>query len=126
MEVEYCFECLQRQIQTDFRDKLIFNYPLPSSPLPFTSNALVQVSNSHGVVSPHFIFIYMRVNQHDCFTKYINEHCPEDIKPTMPEIKSNEAQIISDDGENKSLPGLGCNNLTFAYSSDTRKSNRER
>ncbi|XP_071701722.1 protein GFS12 isoform X2 [Rutidosis leptorrhynchoides] len=112
MELQFCFECLQRQIRTDFTDKLIFNYALPSSPFPFASDALVQVSNSDGVISPHFVLMYLPVNEDDCFTKYITEHCHED----MEEVKPNEAHFLSNDGINTSLPGLGCNSSTCKFS----------
>lgn len=44
MEDRFCFECLERRIQSDFSGGLAFSYGLSDSPLPFGSSAVVQVS----------------------------------------------------------------------------------
>lgn len=44
MEDRFCFECLERRIQSDFSGGLAFSYGLSDSPLPFSSSAVVQVS----------------------------------------------------------------------------------
>ncbi|KAL4579209.1 hypothetical protein LXL04_015347 [Taraxacum kok-saghyz] len=88
MEVQMCFDCLQRQLRTDFSDKLLFNYALAASALPFASDAVVQVLKSDGEVSPHFILMYLPINEDDCFTNYINEHCPE--TPTVNDHKTTD------------------------------------
>ncbi|KAI3730170.1 hypothetical protein L6452_18847 [Arctium lappa] len=141
-----CFECLQLQIQTDFSGKLLFNYALAGSALPFASNAVVQVLNSDGEVSPHFILMYLQINEDACFTKYINEHCPEQLtgnncktkddtplwvphqeqqevstgnlydKPIPLETKANEPLLLSNGGGKASLPGLGCSSSTCYFS----------
>nr|XP_043605925.1 protein GFS12 [Erigeron canadensis] len=120
MEDEFCLECLERQIRTDFTDKLIYNYAISAaSPLPFASNAVVQVSSSEKEgLQPHFILMYLRINnqQHNCFINYINEHLPEDIKPTPLDNESNESQLLSNEGGSSCLPGLGCNNSTCDFS----------
>ncbi|KAK9287648.1 hypothetical protein L1049_016085 [Liquidambar formosana] len=73
MEDEMCFHCLQRRIQADFSDKLLFSYGLSDSALPFSSSAVVQMSNSCGEDSAEFILVYLPSNQHDCLTKYVDE-----------------------------------------------------
>ncbi|KAI3499264.1 hypothetical protein L1887_35058 [Cichorium endivia] len=35
MDLQMCFDFLQRQLRTDFSDKLLFNYALAASALPF-------------------------------------------------------------------------------------------
>ena len=52
-----CFECLQRRIQRDFSEKLIFCYGISDSALPFGSRAVVQV------LSPFFEFNYSSINR---------------------------------------------------------------
>ncbi|KAI3765648.1 hypothetical protein L2E82_15689 [Cichorium intybus] len=37
MDLQMCFDCLQRQLRTDFFDELLFNYALAASALPFGS-----------------------------------------------------------------------------------------
>lgn len=141
-----CFDCLQCQLRTDFSDKLLFNYALAASALPFGSEAVVQVLNSDGEVSPQFILKYLPINEHDCFANYINEHCPEKPtdndykakdnislsalpqdkqeiftenlhdKPTPSKIKPNEPQFLPN-GEGKTcLPGFKCNSPTCYFS----------
>ncbi|KAD4385173.1 hypothetical protein E3N88_25341 [Mikania micrantha] len=116
MEAQFCFDCLQRQITTDFSDKLVFNYAVAASALPFGSNAVVQVANSDGEVSPHFILMYLPIDEDACFTKYINDHCPEDNKPIPSESKPIESQNLDDDNGKTSLPGLRCNSSTCYFS----------
>ncbi|KAK9080055.1 hypothetical protein SSX86_001730 [Deinandra increscens subsp. villosa] len=116
MEAQFCFDCLQRQIITDFSDKLLFNHALAASALPFGSDAVVQVSSSDGEVSPHFILMYLPIDEDACFTKYINEHCPEEIESSPLETRPIEPQILINDGGKTSLPGLGCNSSTCDFS----------
>ncbi|CAK9182802.1 unnamed protein product [Ilex paraguariensis] len=52
MENRMCFECLQRQIQSDFSDKLIFSYGLSDSALPFGSSAIVQLTHMESASLP--------------------------------------------------------------------------
>lgn len=40
---DYCFDCLQLQIKSDFSDQLVFNYGISASAFPFGSSAIVQV-----------------------------------------------------------------------------------
>lgn len=45
MEAEMCFECLQRRIESDFSDRLVFSYGFSDShsALPLGSSVVVQV-----------------------------------------------------------------------------------
>ncbi|KAM0042092.1 putative protein kinase CMGC-MAPK family transcription factor WD40-like family [Helianthus debilis subsp. tardiflorus] len=116
MEAQFCFDCLHSQIRTDFSDKLSFNYALAASALPFASDAVVQVLNEDGEISPQFILMYLPIDEASCFTKYINEHFPEDVEPNPSEINTNEHQILVSDAGRTSLPGLGCNRSTCYFS----------
>lgn len=68
---EMCFECLQRRIQSDFSDQLIFCYGLSDSPLPFGSTAVVQPSSSNGEGLPQFLLMYMPLYKDSCLANYM-------------------------------------------------------
>ncbi|KAI3687414.1 hypothetical protein L1987_81110 [Smallanthus sonchifolius] len=95
MDAQFCFDCLQRQIRTDFSDKLLFNHALSASALPFSSDAVVQMQMQD------FLLMYLPIDEDACFTNYINEYCPSETEPKEP-------QYLFDDGGKTSLPGLGC------------------
>jgi WD repeat-containing protein 81 len=54
-ELQSCFECLKRRINSDFSDKLIFSYALSDSAFPFASSAVVQVL----VIVIFFLFLFL-------------------------------------------------------------------
>ncbi|XXG84663.1 hypothetical protein AAC387_Pa10g2131 [Persea americana] len=75
---DMCFECLQKSIQTDFSEKLIFRHGISDSVLPFASRAVVQIDLNNKAdktaseeLSPQFILL--RVTNHDnkCLSKFI-------------------------------------------------------
>ncbi|KAF7806911.1 protein GFS12 [Senna tora] len=73
---DYCFDCLQLRIKSDFSDQLVFNYGISTSAFPFGSSAIVQISSTTGgeATAGQFILVYMPSREEDCFTKYINEY----------------------------------------------------
>ncbi|MQL80327.1 hypothetical protein Taro_012750 [Colocasia esculenta] len=68
-----CFECLQRQIHSDFSADLLFRYGVSDSALPFGSAAVVEVNLNEGAEEPRSVgaaaqFLLVRLpNQDDVF-----------------------------------------------------------
>ncbi|XP_060173979.1 protein GFS12 isoform X2 [Lycium barbarum] len=118
MGKEMCFECLQRQIQSDFSDQLIFNYGLSNSSLPFGSTAIVQPSSSNGEGLPLFQLTYLPLNKDSCLANYINQYLLEDLEATTNSGSGHAVPVAIDQvqaengGRHKSLYGLGCQNVT--------------
>nr|XP_016503877.1 PREDICTED: protein GFS12-like isoform X2 [Nicotiana tabacum] len=119
---EMCFECLQRKIQSDFSDQLIFCYGLSDSPIPFGSTAVVQPSNSNGEGLPQFQLTYMPLHKDSCLATYIDQYYLEDLEART---NSGSAQAVpveidqvqaENGGKHTSLYGLGCQNLTCNFS----------
>ncbi|KAL5700390.1 hypothetical protein ACHQM5_025837 [Ranunculus cassubicifolius] len=72
-----CFDCLEREIQSDFSEKLIFCYGISdSSALPLGSRALIQVPNTIAEISPQFLLIR---REDDCLTNYVDHYCFESV-----------------------------------------------
>lgn len=136
-----CFECLQRRILDDFSDKLVFNYGISNSALPFGTTAVVQMKNSSGDASPQFILVYMPISENNCFAKYIDEYSQEDldgdhkywknytslsvinqdqaefsIENTAFQTKSSEPWCFSNGGRGTSLTGLGSSTSNCNFS----------
>ncbi|OIS96433.1 PREDICTED: protein GFS12 isoform X2 [Nicotiana attenuata] len=146
MEREMCFECLQRRIQSDFSDQIIFCYGLSDSPLPFGSTAVVQPSSSNGEGLPQFQLTYMPLHKDSCLATYIDQYYLEDLEARMNsgsaqavpveidqvqaevsvgfssdktssmETRSTECEDLQNGGRYTSLYGLGCQNLTCIFS----------
>ncbi|KAK4258011.1 hypothetical protein QN277_007524 [Acacia crassicarpa] len=76
---DHCFECLQLRIKSDFSDRLVFHYGISPSAFPFGSSAIVEIpSTTAGEVSAgQYILSYRPSHEQDCFTKFIDEHCPD-------------------------------------------------
>lgn len=100
-----CFDCLQRRIQADFSDKLIFSYGLSDSAFPFGSSAVVQLSDSCVEDSAQFVLVYIPSYRHDCLTRYVDEFVLEDLggnnnsvsdSTTLAEKNKDQAEV--DDG----------------------------
>ncbi|KAF8401232.1 hypothetical protein HHK36_012163 [Tetracentron sinense] len=72
MEDQTCFECLQRRIQIDFSDKLIFSYGISDSALPFGSRAVVQIENSRGDVPAQFVLLCVPSHEDEYLAKYVD------------------------------------------------------
>nr|XP_004253156.1 protein GFS12 isoform X1 [Solanum lycopersicum] len=146
MEREMCFECLQRRIQSDFSDQLIFCYGVSNSPLPFGSTAIVQTSSSNGEGLPQFLLKYMPLCKDSCLANYIDQHYLEDFeartnsgsgcevpvaidqvktevsvglssdKTSSLETRSSECEDLQNGGRHQSLYGLACQNVTCNFS----------
>ena len=100
MKRQMCFDCLQRRIQSDFSDKLIFSYGICDSALPFGTRAVVKVSvnlsmnfdfswfahlfrllifwnlrfqmpNASGEAASEFMVVYLPRHEDDCLTRYV-------------------------------------------------------
>ncbi|KAH7517721.1 hypothetical protein FEM48_Zijuj09G0094300 [Ziziphus jujuba var. spinosa] len=70
-----CFDCLQRRIQSDFSDRLVFSYGLSDSALPLASTAVVRMSNTIGEASAlQFLLAYLPSHNHCCLANYVNEY----------------------------------------------------
>ncbi|KAG6664127.1 protein GFS12 [Carya illinoinensis] len=83
MEAEMCFECLQRRIESDFSDRLVFSYGFSDShsALPLGSSVVVQMSNPNGDGSANqFILVYIPTHYRNCMTKYVNEYIEENLQ----------------------------------------------
>ncbi|KAF3641023.1 putative signal recognition particle 19 kDa protein-like [Capsicum annuum] len=143
---EMCFECLQRRIESDLCDQLIFSYGLSDSPFPFGSTAVVQPSSSNGEGSPQFMLTYMTLHKDGCLANYIDQHYLEDLeartnsgsgcavpvatdqvkaevsvglssdKTSSLETRLSECEDLQNGGRHKSLYGLGCQNVTCNFS----------
>ncbi|KAH6788322.1 protein serine/threonine kinase [Perilla frutescens var. frutescens] len=70
-----CLECLQRRIEADFSGKLTFVHGVAGCPLPFGSNAVVQVFNSNQLTPTQFLLNYVPYRKRDCFSRYVDEYC---------------------------------------------------
>lgn len=84
MEDDMCFECLEKRIQSDFSQNLIFRYGISDSALPFASRAVVQVDLRNGTdklaseeLSPQFVLVRMANCEDRCSTKCIVEKSTE-------------------------------------------------
>ncbi|TXG57414.1 hypothetical protein EZV62_018727 [Acer yangbiense] len=75
-----CFNCLDRRLKSDFSNQLLFSYGVSDSPLPSSSSAVVQMSNSGGETcsASQFVLVYLpsdeHEHEHDCFIEYVNEY----------------------------------------------------
>ncbi|XP_010276538.1 PREDICTED: protein GFS12 isoform X2 [Nelumbo nucifera] len=79
MEKQTCFECLQRRIQSDFSDKLVFCYGISDSALPFGSRAVVQWTSSDGELSTQFLLVCVPRQEDECLAKYVDGYCLENV-----------------------------------------------
>ncbi|XP_049397674.1 protein GFS12 isoform X2 [Solanum stenotomum] len=119
---EMCFECLQRRIQSDFSDQLIFCYGVSNSPLPFGSTAIVQALSSNGEGLPQFMLTYMPLCKDSCLANYIDQHYLEDLEARTNSGSGCAVPVAIDQakaengGRHKSLYGLGCQNVTCNFS----------
>ncbi|XP_016550897.1 protein GFS12 isoform X2 [Capsicum annuum] len=119
---EMCFECLQRRIESDLCDQLIFSYGLSDSPFPFGSTAVVQPSSSNGEGSPQFMLTYMTLHKDGCLANYIDQHYLEDLEARTNSGSGCAVPVATDQvkaengGRHKSLYGLGCQNVTCNFS----------
>ncbi|CAN4094999.1 unnamed protein product [Withania somnifera] len=119
---EMCFECLQRRIQSDFSDQLIFCYGLSDTPLPFGSTAVIQPSSSSGEGSPQFLLIYMPLHKDSCLANYIDQHYLDDFEAVTNGGGGCAVPVVIDQvkaengGRHKSRHGLGCQNVTCNFS----------
>ncbi|KAL1296338.1 hypothetical protein HN51_057034 [Arachis hypogaea] len=106
----YCFDCLQLRINSDFSDQLLFNYGISSSPFPFGSSAVVQISGTAGseASSGQFILQYTRSHHSNCFSNYVNEYI----------LDSNEGTRSSDPDTGTSQCGPNVQNGGISSSSD--------
>ncbi|CAN4104654.1 unnamed protein product [Withania somnifera] len=84
-----CFECLQRQIQSDFLEKLIFCYGLSDSPLPFALKFKWRRI-------PQFLLTYMPLHKDSCLANYIDQHCLEDLEARMNSGSGNAVRVALD------------------------------
>ncbi|RZC89224.1 hypothetical protein C5167_030919 [Papaver somniferum] len=76
MENQMCFDCLERKIQRDFSEKLMFCYGISdsSSLLPFGFRALVQVSASSKEAPCQLILVSLPNHQDHCLEQYIDSY----------------------------------------------------
>uniref|UniRef100_A0A2N9EIF4 BEACH domain-containing protein n=1 Tax=Fagus sylvatica TaxID=28930 RepID=A0A2N9EIF4_FAGSY len=135
MDEEMCFECLQRRINSDFSDRLVFSYGLSHSALPLGSSAIVQMCKPSGESSAsHFILAYLPTQDQNCLTKYVNEYVDENLegssnhgiddinrdqgevgvgisgdKTTSLDSLSSDNQCLSSGGDKNSLESSRCN-----------------
>ncbi|XP_017218771.1 protein GFS12 isoform X1 [Daucus carota subsp. sativus] len=141
MKNEMCFSCLQNRIHSDFSDKVMFNYALSTSPLPFATTAVVQLADSGEDVSPQFTLVYIPKSDSACLVKYINVQIGETldgdrkdkknhrnlsimnqdkaafgIERSELEVKSHESQCFLNGGGKTSFGWLGCDTSTCNFS----------
>ncbi|XP_068662652.1 protein GFS12 [Aristolochia californica] len=83
MEERICFGCLQKLVQEDFSEKLVFCYGISDSAIPFGSRAVIQVDlagTDKAVceeVSPQFILAAVAKSQDECLSRYIDGYLDE-------------------------------------------------
>ncbi|KAG9459916.1 hypothetical protein H6P81_004424 [Aristolochia fimbriata] len=83
MERRICFGCLQKLIQEDFSERLVFRYGISDSATPFGSRAVVQVDLSGTnkavceEVSPQLILFAVAKFEDKCLSKYIDGYLDE-------------------------------------------------
>ncbi|XP_022999796.1 protein GFS12 isoform X1 [Cucurbita maxima] len=91
----FCFECLKGRIRVDFSDRLIVSYSISDTALPFTSTAVVQVSNGETSGS-QFMIVYLPGHDYNCITNYVNEYLLDNFNSGNEDTKS---QISEDQVE---------------------------
>ncbi|XP_031384757.1 protein GFS12 isoform X2 [Punica granatum] len=117
MEDRFCFECLERRIQSDYSGGLAFSYGLSDTPLPFGSAAVVQVAAFEGEAS-QFILKYLRSDQHSCLARYIddciesssriNDMVPSEVKPEVCSSTTPQGQDGADPPPKQSESHFDC------------------
>lgn len=105
----FCYECLKSRIKIDFYDRLIVSYANSDSALPFTSTAVVQVSNGETSGS-QFMIVYLPGHDHNCITNYVDESLLDNFNSlseesihTMSQVSGDQVEIQEDSTHTVSL-----------------------
>ncbi|CAK9328893.1 unnamed protein product [Citrullus colocynthis] len=105
----FCYECLKSRIKIDFYDRLIVSYAISDSALPFTSTAVVQVSNGETSGS-QFMIVYLPGHDHNCITNYVDESLLDNFNSlseesihTMSQVSGDQVEIQEDSTHTASL-----------------------
>ncbi|XP_010546931.1 PREDICTED: protein GFS12 isoform X2 [Tarenaya hassleriana] len=100
---QFCFDCLEQRIKSDFSDQVFFSFGLSDSPLPFASAAIVEVSDSSGEASasssesacPHFLLEYLQREEHGCLSKYVGGSCNRDQEDCNADVNCDGGEHLS-------------------------------
>ncbi|GLT60243.1 hypothetical protein SLA2020_330160 [Shorea laevis] len=114
-EKEACFECLQRRIESDFSEQLVFSYGVSDSSLPFGSSAVVQMPNSSGELSAsasQFVLVYLPSDEQDCLSKYVEEYINENPVESNKSGSAGRQSLEGNGVEMKVNVGSDKNNLS--------------
>ncbi|XP_022138854.1 protein GFS12 isoform X2 [Momordica charantia] len=97
-ESRFCYECLKSRIKFDFSDRLIVSYAISDSALPFTSTAVVQVSNGE-TSGFQFMIVYLPAHDYNCITNYVNEYLLDNFNSRSKESIHTTSRVSGDQVE---------------------------
>ncbi|KAI3935635.1 hypothetical protein MKW98_022643 [Papaver atlanticum] len=123
MENQMCFDCLERQIQRDFSEKLMFCYGISdsSSLLPFGFRALIQVPASSKEAPCQLILVSLPNHQDHCLEQYIDSYFLENDEDNNIHRNSDvNVEVLGNEYEcdtRSSKGGVECNGSCLSYSS---------
>ncbi|OVA13544.1 BEACH domain [Macleaya cordata] len=125
MENQMCFECLQRRIQRDFSDKLMFCYGISDSALPFGFRAVVQISAGSGEAPSQFVLVSVPSHEDDCLAKYVDAYTFENVEENNIHGNHNTSSSSSEKREGYTEVSVGVlSNKTISLDSLENKSRR--